>query len=390
MSTTGPLDGLIVIDLTRVLAGPYATMVMADLGARVIKVEMPGSGDDARAFGPFVKGKSAYFGSLNRGKESIALNLKAPDDRAVFENLIRQGDILVENYRPGTLDKLGFGWGALQALNPGLIYAAISGFGQTGPYRNLPAYDMVVQAMGGIMSVTGHPGNEPARVGTSIGDITAGLFALSGILAAVVNRGRTGRGMMVDVGMLDCQVAVLENAVSRYLSDNQIPQPLGARHPSITPFDAFRANNDYLVIAAGNDTLFNKLCEALDRSDLAADERFASNDSRTQYYPDLKAEIENSLRSKSVSEWLVILQRAGVPCGPINNIEQVVNDEQIAARNMIIHSRDNNDDDLRMTGNPIKFTGFDDPRERAAAPELDADREQILALAASPKRTPSV
>jgi CoA:oxalate CoA-transferase len=387
MSTNGPLEGLIVIDLTRVLAGPYATMVMADLGARVIKVEMPGSGDDARTFGPFVKGKSAYFGSLNRGKESIALNLKAPDDRAVFENLLRQGDILVENYRPGTMDKLGFGWSALQDLNPELIYAAISGFGQTGPYRNLPAYDMVVQAMGGIMSVTGHPGNEPARVGTSIGDITAGLFGLSGILAAVVNRERTGRGMMVDVGMLDCQVAVLENAVSRYLSNNQIPQPLGARHPSISPFDAFRTNDDYIVIAAGNDTLFNKLCEALDRPDLTADERFASNDSRTQHYPDLKVEIENSLGSKSVREWLLILQQAGVPCGPINNIEQVVNDEQIVARNMIIHSRDNNEGDLRMTGNPIKFTGFDDPSERAAAPELDADREQIIALAAAPKRT---
>lgn len=387
MSTSGPLEGLTVIDLTRVLAGPYATMVMADLGARVIKVEMPGSGDDARKFGPFVNGKSAYFGSLNRGKQSIALNLKAPDDRVVFEDLIRQADILVENYRPGTMDKLGFGWSALQDLNPKLIYAAISGFGQTGPYRNLPAYDMVVQAMGGIMSVTGHPGNEPARVGTSIGDITAGLFGLSGVLAAVVNRERTGQGMMVDVGMLDCQVAVLENAVSRYLSDNQVPQPLGARHPSITPFDAFRANNDHIVIAAGNDTLFNKLCDALDRPDLAADERFASNDSRTQNYAALKPEIENSLQCKSVGEWLAILQHAGVPCGPINNIEQVVNDEQITARNMIIHSRGNNEADLRMTGNPIKFSGFDDPRERSAAPELDADREQILTLAASPKRS---
>lgn len=386
MSTSGPLDGLTVIDLTRVLAGPYATMVMADLGARVIKVEMPGSGDDARKFGPFVNGKSAYFGSLNRGKESIALDLKAPDDRVVFEDLIRQGDILVENYRPGTMDKLGFGWSALQDLNPKLIYAAISGFGQTGPYRNLPAYDMVVQAMGGIMSVTGHPGNEPVRVGTSIGDITAGLFGLSGVLAAVVNRDRTGQGMMVDVGMLDCQVAVLENAVSRYLSDNQVPQPLGARHPSITPFDAFRINNDHIVIAAGNDTLFNKLCAALDRPDLAADERFASNDLRTQNYADLKPEIENGLQCKSVGEWLVILQHAGVPCGPINNIEQVVNDEQITARNMIIHSRGNNEADLRMTGNPIKFSGFDDPRERSAAPQLDADRKQILALAASPKR----
>lgn len=378
MNTTGPLEGLLVIDLTRVLAGPYATMVLADLGARVIKVEVPGTGDDARHFGPFMDGRSAYFSSLNRGKQSIALDLKATDDRATFEQLVRRADIVVENYRPGTMDKLGYGWESLQEMNPRLIYAAISGFGQNGPYRNLPAYDMVVQAMGGIMSVTGHPGSEPSRVGTSVGDITAGLFGLSGILAAVINRQRSGKGQMVDVGMLDCQVAILENAVSRYLSENRVPEPLGARHPSITPFDAFRVEDEHIVIAAGNDALFRKLCDALDRADLGADQRYATNDLRTRNYQALKPEIEKALCGKPAAEWLDVLRDAGVPCGPINNIQQVVEDEQVSARNMIIHS--DGDSGVRMAGNPIKLSDFDDPALRPAAPELDADREEILRL----------
>ncbi len=380
MSRTGPLDQLLVIDLTRVLAGPYATMVLADLGARVIKVEIPEVGDDARHFGPFIKGKSAYFASLNRGKESIALDLKADEDRQVFAALVKKADLLIENYRPGTMDKLGYDWDTLQTLNPRLIYAAISGFGQTGPYRSRPAYDMVVQAMGGIMSVTGHPGQDPVRVGTSIGDITAGLFGLAGILSAVVHRQRSGRGMMVDVGMLDCQVAILENAVSRFFSDGDIPGPLGSRHPSITPFDSFGINGEYIVIAAGNDLLFKKLSEAIDREDLAKDSRFESNALRTKNYAVLKPEIEQALSVKPALEWLSILSKAGVPCGPINNIQQVINDAQIGARNMIIQTRDPVAGDLKMSGNPIKMSDFDDPRERSAAPELNADRANILRL----------
>jgi CoA:oxalate CoA-transferase len=379
MNTNGPLHGLLVIDLTRVLAGPYSTMVLADLGARVIKVEVPGTGDDARHFGPFMDGRSAYFSSLNRGKQSIALDLKSADDKQVFERLICRADILVENYRPGTMDKLGYGWETLQEMNPRLVYAAISGFGQSGPYRGLPAYDMVVQAMGGIMSVTGHPQSEPSRVGTSVGDITAGLFGLSGILAGVINRERTGKGLMVDVGMLDCQVAILENAVSRYLCEGNTPGPLGARHPSITPFDAFRASDGHIVIAAGNDALFGKLCEALGRNDLVEDTRYATNDGRTRHYETLKPEIGDALRNSSVAQWLDVLQAAGVPCGPINDIAQVVDDAQVNARNMIIRSTAG-DSDVRMAGNPIKLSGFDDPSQRPAAPDLDADREEILQL----------
>lgn len=381
MTCSGPLDGLLVLDLSRVLAGPYCTMVLADLGARVVKVEVPGTGDDARQFGPFSNGKSAYFMSLNRGKESIALDLKAPEDRTIFEALVKKADVLVENYRPGTMDKLGYGRDALRALNPRLIYAAVSGFGHTGPYSRRAAYDMVVQGMGGIMSVTGHPDSGPTRVGTSVGDITAGLFGLGGILAAVLNRQRTGEGMMVDVGMLDCQVAILENAIGRYLAEGEIPGPLGARHPSITPFEAFRTKDGYIIVAAGNQTLWSKLCETLGRPDLVTDPDFATNDLRTQNSDRLKNEIEQTLVTAPSVDWLATIGDAGVPCGPINNIAQVVDDAHVQARNMIIRSQDPTAGEVRMAGNPIKLSQFNDPEERPAAPELDADRDAILDLA---------
>jgi len=380
MTKTGPLERLLVVDLSRVLAGPYCTMVLADLGARVIKVEVPETGDDARHFGPFANGKSAYFMSLNRGKESIALDLKDPEDRKVFEALVQKADVLVENFRPGTMDKLGYGWNALRTLNARLIYAAVSGFGHSGPYSQRAAYDMVVQGMGGIMSVTGYPGSGPTRVGTSVGDITAGLFGLGGILAAVIDRQRTGKGMMVDVGMLDCQVAILENAIGRYLADGDIPGPLGARHPSITPFEAFRTKDGYIIAAAGNQTLWRKLCGALNRRDLAEDPDFETNHLRTQNHARLKDEIEETLATKESGTWLEIIGAAGVPCGPINNIAQVIDDVHVQARNMIIRSHDPTAGDVRMAGNPIKLSGFNDPRERPAAPELDADREAILDL----------
>ena len=376
----GALSGVLVVDLTRVLAGPYTTMVMADLGARVIKVEAPG-GDDARQFGPFIdsaNGKSAYFESLNRGKESIALDLKAPPERAIFEKLVARADVLVENYRAGAMEKLGYGWESLEKLNPRLIYAAVSGFGQTGPYRHFPAYDMVVQGMGGIMSITGNPGERPVRVGTSVGDITAGLFGLCGILAALHRRERSGRGGMVDVGMLDCQVAILENAIGRYLSAGELPAPLGMRHPSITPFDGFRVGDEYLIIAAGNDGLFRKLCIALGNEPLAGRDEFSTNERRTANHSALRRELEEALSCKSVAEWLGILQQAGVPCAPINNLEQVVNDAHINARNMIIDSVDELGNRVQMAGNPVKVSGCEDPVTRPAAPGLDADREKIL------------
>jgi len=377
----GPLTGLLVLDLTRILAGPYATMLLADMGAQVIKAEPP-HGDDARRFGPFVDGKSTYFESLNRGKQSIALDLTAAADRAIFEKLAARADVLVENFRPGALGKLGYDWAALQKLNRRLIYAAISGFGQTGPARDLPAYDLVVQALGGIMSITGsgNPGEPPVRVGASIGDIAAGMFAVTGILAALHRRAQSGSGGMVDVGMLDCQVAMLENAIGRRLSARESPAPLGMRHPSITPFDGFCAGGEYVVIAAGNDALFRRLCIALGAAELAQRAEFASNELRTQNHAALKREVERALAGKSAEEWLAILRRAGVPCAPINDIERVVNDEQVHARNMIIETVDDAGRRMRMAGNPVKMPEFADPQTRAAAPELDADRAAVLAL----------
>lgn len=376
--TQGPLAGITVVDLTRVLAGPYCTMVLLDLGARVVKVEPPKVGDDARAFGPFLKGKSAYFMSLNRGKESIALDLKNAEDKAIFHDLLASADVLVENYRPGTMEKLGLGWDALHAKYPKLIYAAASGFGHSGPYSKRAAYDMVVQGMGGLMSVTGHPGGPPTRVGTSIGDITAGLFTAIGISSALFDRTRTGKGMKVDVAMLDCQIAILENAIARYFSTGQVPGPLGARHPSITPFEAFKAKDGHLIVAAGNDALFAKLCEALGRADLATNPLFLTNATRTDHAAALRDEIEQALVGKTVAEWLDILDRAGVPSGPINDVKQALEDPQIAARNMVVSIDDKDVGTLRMAGNPIKLSGYPDPTTRGNVPDLDGDRARIL------------
>ena len=375
----GPLSGVTVIDLTRVLAGPYCTMVLADLGARVIKVEQPVTGDDSRAFGPFVKGKSAYFFSLNRGKESIALDLKDAEDKAVFERLLERADIIVENFRPGTMEKLGYGFDTLHEKYPRLIYAAASGFGHTGPYSKRAAYDMVVQAMGGIMSVTGTAGGELVRVGSSIGDITAGLFTAIGINGALYHRAITGEAIKIDVAMLDCQVAILENAIARYAATGEVAGPLGVRHPSITPFSAFKGQDGQIVIAAGNDGLFVKLCEMLGVPKLATEARFKTNALRTDNWQPLFAEIEKALAKKPVAEWLVALDKAGVPCGPINTVDKVLADPHVLSRNMVVTAEDPDIGTLMMAGNPIKLSSFDDAAVRRAAPKLDADRAHILA-----------
>ena len=375
----GPLSEVTVVDLTRVLAGPYCTMVLADLGARVIKVEVPESGDDARHFGPFLGGRSAYFMSINRGKKSIALDLKNDKDRHVFEALLARADVLVENFRAGAMDRLCYDWESLHARFPRLIYAAVSGFGRTGPYAGRPAYDMVVQAMGGIMSLTGHAGGLPVRVGTSIGDITAGLFCTIGICAALHHRASTGFGQLVDVGMLDGQVAILENAVARYAATGEAPEPLGSRHPSITPFDAFAAADTHIVIAAGNDALFERLCEVLNRSDLPANPLFRQNDLRTTNHAALKHELESVLRTRSAADWLAALEDAGIPCGPINTVDRTLTDPQVGARTMVVTAEDAAAGPVIMAGNPIKMPTFEDPPTRAPAPGLDADRAQILA-----------
>jgi CoA:oxalate CoA-transferase len=369
----GPFAGLFVVDLTRVLAGPFCTMVLADLGARVVKVERPGHGDDARAIPPFTGGRSAYFASVNRGKESIALDLRDAADRRVFEALLARADVLVENFRPGTMEKLGYGWDALRERHPRLVYAATSGFGHDGPHARRPAYDVIVQAMGGIMSLTGHPGGPPTRVGTSIGDIAAGLFTAIGIGAALHQRAATGRGTKVDVAMLDAQVAILENAIARYAATGEVPGPLGNRHPAIAPFAALRAADGYLVVAAGNDGLFARLCDVLGCPAVAVDPRFATNAGRVADVDALHAALEAALAARPVADWLARLEAAGVPCGPLQDVAQVLRDPQVVARNMVIRSGG-----APMAGNPIKLAGAPDPAERPAAPALDEHRAALL------------
>ncbi|MFN3199836.1 MAG: CaiB/BaiF CoA transferase family protein [Bradymonadia bacterium] len=373
-----PLEGVVIIDLTRVLAGPFCTLLLADLGATVIKVERPEVGDDARSIGPFVEGHSAYFASVNRGKRSIALDLKAEADRETFEALLDRADVLVENFRPGTLDRLGYDWSLLHDRWPQLICASTSGFGQTGPRANQAAYDMVVQAMGGIMSVTGHPGGPPTRVGTSVGDITAGLFTAVAINGALYHRAQTGEGSRIDVAMLDCQLAILENALARYFATGRSPGPIGARHPSITPFGAFRASDGHLVIAAGNDSLFQGLCQAIGWPGLAQDPRFVTNPDRTTHAEALQQAIESALGGHTVDHWLQVLEAAGVPCGPINTIERVLSDPQVQARNMVVTAIGEHGAPVQMAGNPIKWSACPDPAQRGAVPTLDGDREAIL------------
>jgi len=377
MKNNGPLSGLLVLDLTRVLVGPYCTMILSDLGARVIKVEAPEVGDDSRSFGPFVEDQSAYFMSLNRNKESIALNLKNEKDKKIFEKILPKADILVENFKPGTLNKWGYGWESLKDKYPKLIYASASGFGQTGPLKGLPAYDMVVQGMGGLMSVTGQPDSEPTRVGTSIGDITAGLFTAIAINAALYDRQKTGKGMYIDVAMLDCQIAILENAVARYLTKGEIPKPMGSRHPSIAPFEAFSTKDSYIVIAAGNDKLFEGMCKVLNIN-LHNNDKFKTNANRNKNIEELKIILEDELKKKTTTEWCKIFEENKIPCGPINNIKEVVESPQTKARNMIVSAIHNKIGEFKMPGNPIKMSTYDDPDTRGEIPDLDQHREKIL------------
>ena len=374
----GPLKKLLVLDLTRVLVGPYCTMMLSDLGARVIKVEAPEVGDDSRNFGPFVEDYSAYFMSLNRGKESIALNLKNSDDKKIFDKILAKADILVENFKPGTLEKWGYGWKDVCEKYPKLIYASASGFGQTGPLKELPAYDMVVQGMGGLMSVTGQPNSEPTRVGTSIGDITAGLFTTIGINAALYDREKTGKGTFIDVSMLDCQIAILENAIARYLSKNEIPKPMGSRHPSIAPFEAFKTKDSHIIIAAGNDKLFEKLCNVLEMSELFNDDKFNTNSLRSKNMDELKLILEDKLSSKITTDWVHLMEEERIPCGPIYNIKEAVENPQVQSRNMIVKAYHKVIGDFKLAGNPIKMSSYKDEAIRGDIPDLDEHREKIL------------
>jgi CoA:oxalate CoA-transferase len=376
----GPLEGITVLDFSRVLAGPYCTMVLADLGARVIKVEKIGTGDDTRDFGPFVDGESAYFTCFNRRKESIVLDIKSPRDRELLEQLLNQADVLVENFRPGVMERLGYGQERLKKTHPHIIYTSISGFGHSGPYSELPGYDMVVQAMGGIMSLTGWPDGEPARVGTSFGDLGAALFGVIGILSALYSRTRDAQGTRVDISMLDCQAALMETALARCDVEGKVPTRTGDSHPSLAPFESFNAKDGKIVIAAGNDQLFMLIAEALKSPKLAMNPLFMSNDLRCQNRPAMVQAIEVITITKPIQYWLDALNELGVPCAPINTIDKLFDHPQLLARDMIIKVQGQNGKSFKTAGNPIKLTGHEeiDVNMPLNAPGLGEHRERIL------------
>ncbi len=371
------LKDIRILDFTRVLAGPYCTMILADLGAEVIKVEIPGGGDDSRQFGPYAHGESAYFMSLNRNKKSMTLNLKDPKALELVKRIICKCDVVTENFRPGTMEKLGLGYEDLKKINPRIIYAASSGFGHTGPYSKRPAYDGVVQAMGGIMSITGELGGKPTRVGPSIGDISAGMFTAIGILAALEHRHKSGEGQKVDVAMLDCQVAMLENAIARYEVSGEVPKPAGNRHTSIVPFEPFDTIDGEIMIAAGNDALWAKFCQTAGLEAMISDERFVTNPMRNKHYDELRPLVAEKVRLKTTEEWMTLLDGAGVPNGPINSIDKVVVNEQVLAREMIVEVEHPVAGKLRMPGIPVKLS--ETPGEiRMPAPVLGQHTVDVL------------
>ncbi|MCZ7572691.1 MAG: CoA transferase [Ardenticatenaceae bacterium] len=333
----GALSDLLVIDLTRVLAGPYGTMILGDLGARIVKIEQPGRGDDTRQWGPpfTSSGESAYFLCVNRNKQSLTLNLKAEAGREILRDLVRQADVLVENFKVGTMTSLGLGYESLGALNPGLIYCAITGYGQSGPYRKRPGYDTVIEAQGGIMSITGPPEGEPFKVGVAIVDITAGLYATTSILAALHHRERTGEGQFIDIALFDTQLGWLANVASAYLVSGEPPARYGNAHATIVPYQTVRTCDGWLMLAVGNDSQFAALSRVLDHPEWTADERFATNPARVANRETLIPQLEAIFRTRPTQEWIEAILDAGVPCGPVNDIPTALANPQAEARQMV-------------------------------------------------------
>ena len=377
-ATEGPLAGTTVVDLTRVLSGPYCTMMLADMGARVIKVEQPGRGDDTRGWGPpFQNGESSYFMSINRNKESLTLNLKHPDGRRVLEQLLEQADVLVENFRPGTLDRLQLGYADVADRWPKVVYCSVSGFGQTGPRRTEPGYDAVMQGEGGLMSITG-PGDGPAyRLGVAIADITSGMFAAYGVAMGLLARHRTGRGQYIDVGMLDSVAALLTYQAGIYFTTGVAPERMGNRHPTIVPYETLEATDGQFVVAVGNDQLWRSFCGLLDLEAIADDPRFATNKDRVEHRDELRTVLLERLKTWSVAQCIESLKAAGIPCGAVRDLEQVLTDPQIVERAMVVAMDHPVAGAIRALGVPIKLA--DTPGDvRTPPPTLGQHTEQIL------------
>jgi len=373
------LDGVRVLDLSRVLAGPYCTMILGDLGADIIKVETPGLGDDTRHWGPpFAPGgESAYFLCVNRNKRSLTLNLKSEQGLQILKELIRRSDILVENFRVDTLESWGLSYASLQDLHPGLIYCTITGYGYTGPYRRLPGYDFIVQAQGGLMSITGPEAGEPYKVGVAIADITAGLFACNAILAALFEHQRSGKGQRIDISLLDSQIAWLANVGSNYLISGEAPLRYGNAHPNIVPYQTFKASDGYFALAVGNDGQWRQFCEKVGKTEWADDARFQTNACRVENRTELIPLLEHLFKQAEISHWLGLLETIGVPCGPINSIDQVLNDPQVQARQMVIEVPHPSAGSVRLVASPLKIPTAP-PVVRLPPPMLGEHTAEIL------------
>lgn len=372
----GPLKGIKVLDLGRVLSGPYCGMMLADMGADVIKLEMPNIGDDSRYYGPFQEGVSAYFSSVNRNKKSITLNLKDKKGKEIFLKLAGKADVIIENFRPGTMEKLGLDYETVKKKNPQIIYASISGFGQTGPFSKRAAYDGIVQAIGGIMSITGEKGGKPVKVGTSVGDIIAGMFCAYGIVAAYVNLTKTGKGQYIDVAMLDSQIAILENAIAKYTVAGVIPKPNGNTHTSIFPFETFETATEDIMIAAGNNILWQKLCKVIGMEELGYDERFSTNPNRDKNHDDMYEIVNKCLQVEPCEVWLKQLDEAGVPCSRINTIDKVLQIEQLHQREMFVKVNHPKVGEQILAGVPIKLSETPGAVYKAA-PELGENNTEV-------------
>ncbi len=372
------LEGIRVVDFSRILAGPYCTMLLADLGAEVIKIEKPGTGDDSRAFGPFVAGESLYFISVNRGKKSIALNLKNQASREFLLGLIDTADVLVENFKPGVMERLGLSYDVLSARNPRLIYCSCSGYGHTGTYAQKPAYDLIIQGLTGMMSITGTEPGHPCKVGMSVADVDTGVYAAVGCLAALYQREKTGKGQHVDIAMFDVLMSILENAATQTLNTGKAPTAIGNRHPSICPYTTLRASDGFLNIAAANDELFTRLANTLETPEMATDPRFLTNASRLENRVELEAQLGSIIATKSVEEWCKRLDEAGIPAGPVNDMRQALAQPQVEERNTITTIHHPVAGDIQCIASALHLSSNPKP-EYASSPMLGEDSVHYIA-----------
>jgi CoA:oxalate CoA-transferase len=375
----GPLEDVKILDLSWVLAGPFCTMNLSDLGAEVIKLERPNVGDLARGNAPFIDGESSYFMSINRGKKSITIDLQTEKGKELFLELIKKVDVIIENFMPGTMKRLGLDYDAVKEHNPRIIYTSLSGFGQSGPHAQNRALDVIIQAAGGMMSITGETDGPPVKPGASIGDLTAGLFTAIGILSALHEREKSGKGQYIDISMLDCQLSILENAFARYFATGEIPKRLGTRHAVFTPFQAFETKDGYIVIAmvGGARNQWPLFCAIIGRLELMDDERYQTGASRTEHYDELIPILNEVLKTKTTDEWIKELSEVGIPCGPINNIAEVAADPQVEHRNMIIDVPHPKLGKVKMINTPVKLSRTPG-KVLASAPELGQDTREIL------------